>query len=183
MSTTLRFEGDRELTLEQYAITASAGIAWPSRWSASLAVGAVLGGRLEEPAGGHDLGTGLVATASVSRQWQRAPWFVTGTGSFGASRVPTQADGGGAGETLVGIDGRVGATAGRTVGPVSPYLLLRAFGGPVLWQLGGMDVVGTDTTHVQLGAGVSASFGPATVVLDVSALGERSASLGLSYRR
>jgi len=107
---------------------------------------------------------------------------VTGSLGAGASRTTTR-ESGGASHSLVGIDVlRVGAMAGRTFGPVSPYVMARGFGGPVLWTLDGMDVTGTDTSKFQLGAGVSATTSGLSFLLDVSALGERSASFGMSYR-
>ena len=77
----------------------------------------------------------------------------------------------------------LGAIAGRRFGGFSPYLLARLFGGPVMWRLDGEDLTGSDTTHVQLGAGASYTtpFG-LTAVVDVSAIGERSAALALSWR-
>jgi hypothetical protein len=80
-------------------------------------------------------------------------------------------------------DVRIGAIAGRTFGPVSPYVLARGFGGPVWWAVDGASTVGSDTRHFQLGAGLSltTSFG-LTIVADVSALGEQAASLGASWR-
>jgi hypothetical protein len=62
-------------------------------------------------------------------------------------------------------------------------VLARAFGGPVSWSIAGTDVVGSDTRHFQLGAGLSVvtSLG-LTVVVDVSAVGEQGASLGASWR-
>jgi hypothetical protein len=65
---------------------------------------------------------------------------------------------------------------------VSPYLLARAFGGPVFWELDAMAVGGTDTHHFQLGAGVSVTTGSLSVLVDVAALGEQAASLGVALR-
>jgi hypothetical protein len=113
------------------------------------------------------------------------PWFVTGSLGAGISRTTTlDGTAGGARQTLIGIDVlRAGVMAGRAFGVASPYLMARAFGGPVLWTLDAMDVQGTDTSKFQLGAGVSVSTASGlSLLLDVSALGERSASLGMAYR-
>jgi hypothetical protein len=46
-----------------------------------------------------------------------------------------------------------------------------------------MNVTGTDTSKFQLGAGANVTLpGNLSLQLDVSALGERSLSLGASYR-
>lgn len=163
-------------------MTATASYVRASRWSVRAAVGAVLGGTLEGEGRTHDIGPGLVAAASVSRQWRVRGFFVTGALGVGASRTTT-AEGGGAATSLVAIDLiRAGVMAGRSFGAASPYLLARGFGGPVLWSVDGMDVRGTDKYHVQLGAGVGVALSGLAILVDVSALGERSASLGVAYR-
>jgi hypothetical protein len=167
-------------------VTASLGYVTASRWSVRGSLGAVLGGALEEGGRTHDIGPGIVGAAGVSKQWARGDWFVTGSLGAGVSRTTTREDAPGAArQTLVGIDVlRLGVMAGRTFGVVSPYVMARGFGGPVLWTLDAMDVQGTDTSKFQLGAGVSvATASGLAVLLDISALGERSASLGVSYRR
>lgn len=63
----------------------------------------------------------------------------------------------------------------------SPYLLARACGGPVSWEIDGDGVAGSDTSHVLLGGGLNIAV-PAgfSAVVDVSAVGERSIAVGLS---
>ena len=62
-------------------------------------------------------------------------------------------------------------------------MLARGFGGPVSWTLDGESVTGTDTSKFQLGAGANVALpGELSMQLDVAALGERSISLGASYR-
>ena len=172
----------------QYAVTASGGYIGASRWSVRGSIGTVIDGALEGDGRTHDIGPGLIAAASVSKQWAFGDWFVTGSLGAGVSRTTTREGGSGMGDgeqqSLVGIDViRAGVMAGRTFGVASPYLMARGFGGPVLWTVDEMDVRGTDTSKFQLGAGVSVSTESGlSFLLDVSALGERSASLGMSYR-
>jgi hypothetical protein len=136
-------------------------------------LGAVLDGTLTDGMDTHDLGPGIVGGVAVSRPWSFGAFFVIGSAGFSASRATTPV------APLVGTDVRVGAVAGRRFGPVSPYLLARAFGGPVMWN----DLTGSDATHVQLGAGASVTTASGlSFLVDVSALGERSASLGVSLR-
>jgi hypothetical protein len=182
---TLRFSDDRELDISQLAVTASAGIARPSRFSARVSLGAVLDGSLEGEGRTYDVGPGFIVAASVAQQWISGDWFLTGTFSVAVSRTTTtESQPGASRETLIAVDvARGGVIAGRRFGPVAPYILARAFGGPVYWQLDAMDVSGTDVYHVQLGAGASVSTGSGfSVVLDVSALGEQAASLGIALR-
>ena len=183
--TTLVFGGEQYLDLRQSAVTVIGGYAWPSRISIRAALGVLAGGSLEGEGRTFDLGAGIVGSIGVARQWSRAPWFVTGSAGLGASRASTRetlaAGMHGPRVSLTAIDGRAGVTAGRTFGPFSPYLLARVFGGPVFWHWDGDATTGTDTRHFQLGAGASLAIGArATILVDLAALGERAASLGVA---
>jgi hypothetical protein len=164
-------------------VTASAGYIGASRWSVRGSLGSVLDGALEGEGRTHDIGPGVVVAVTASKQWAFGDWFVTGSLGAGASRTTTR-EAGGARQALIGIDViRLGAMAGRTFGIASPYVMARGFGGPVLWTLDAMDVRGTDTSKFQLGAGLSVTTASGlSLLVDVSALGEQSASLGMSYR-
>ncbi len=183
--TTLSFSGDLRPDLRQSAVTAIAGYAWPSRISVRAALGVLVGGSLEGEGKTFDLGAGIVGSVGVARQWASPPWFLTGSASLGISRTTTReqlATGmHGARDSLTAGDARGGITAGRTFGVVSPYLLARVFGGPVFWSWDGADTTGTDTHHFQLGAGASVSIGArVTLLVDLAALGERAASVGMA---
>ncbi len=184
MQSTLRFDGGREHDLAQTAATATIGLARPSRLSLRAAVGVVLDGSLEGEGRTYDIGPGFVITASVAKQWVSGDWFLTGSFSVSASRTTTTENvPGAARESLIAVDlARGGLTAGRSFGPISPYVLVRAFGGPVLWQIDAVDVTGTDVHHFQAGAGVSVTTGPLSVLVDIAALGEQAASLGVALR-
>lgn len=178
---TLRFTGDQELDIEQAALTASAGYRWSAHTTVRIAVGAVLDGALEADGRTHEIAPGLLAAVGVARQWQRGAWFATGTLGLAASRVTTAERGDAQRTALVATDLRVGVMAGRTFGPVSPYVLARGFGGPVMWTLDDDAVTGTDVYKHQLGGGVSiTTSGGVGVTLDLSLVGERAASLGVT---
>lgn len=159
--------------LEQYAVTASAGRAWPSGVAVRGFVGAVVDGTLTDGGTAVDLGPGYLGGVAASRPWPLGSFFLIGTASLGASH--TAADDS---DAVTAIDARVGAIVGRRFGPFSPYVLARAFGGPVMWG----QFTGGDATHVQLGAGFTLTVSGLAFLVDVSAVGERSASLGVSYR-
>lgn len=164
---------DGAVEIEETMVTASV-VRRRGAWSARATVGAIVDGELRAPDGVFDVGPGGLAAVGVARQWAPGPWFVTLTGSFGASVASTD-DG-----AIVATDLRVGAMAGVTVaGRVSPYAAARGFGGPVFWR----GASGSDDHHYQLGGGVAAALpGGVTVLVDVSALGERALSIGASYR-
>jgi len=131
-----------------------------------------------------DMGTGLVGSVSGSRRWSLGAdkkWFVTGSVTASAGTTHTS---GASSERFTATDLRGGVIAGRTFADrLSPYLLVRGFGGPVMWKVGGSDVTGTDTHHYQIGVGVSLAL-PIGLsgVIDLSLLGEQAASIGLSWR-
>jgi hypothetical protein len=142
----------------------------------------VIGGALED-AGGERFAMrpGVIASISGSRRFDLGAggWFAIGSLTASAASVGVEG-----GTRLTAFDLRLGAIAGRTFADtVTPYLLARAFGGPVFWTIDGEDVIGSDTRHVQLGAGlgVTTPLGLDAVV-DVSLVGEQSASLSLSWR-
>jgi len=80
-------------------------------------------------------------------------------------------------------DVRVGVTAGKTFGRARPYVVARAFGGPVSWHVAGQAITGSDSHHYQLGAGIALDL-PAHFDLSVEAapLGEQGLAAGLGYR-
>lgn len=189
MASRLGFDNDAgdELDIEQQGVTAFAGRSFGGDWSVRAGGGAVFGGTLtHDQMGEFEMGTGVVASVAAARRWTfggDGRWFADGSGTFGAGTLTTTAPDGT--ETrYTSVDLRFGVTAGRVFAErFSPYVLARAFGGPVFWEIAGESTVGTDKTHVQLGAGIAITL-PAnlTAVIDVSALGERSASAGVSLR-
>jgi len=82
---------------------------------------------------------------------------------------------------LSAFDARVGAMVGKTFGPLTPYAVARAFGGPVSWTLGGEEVSGGDAHHYTVGAGAALRLGRRlNLGVEGMALGERSATLSAS---
>lgn len=158
------------------------GYVLPSRLSIRGSVGAVLDGRLEGSGRIHDIGPGIIAAASIAKQWSFEPWFVTGTFGMAFSRTTTTEAG--MRQSLIATDlARVGVMAGRTVGIVNPYVLARGFAGPVFWRLDDEDVGGSDTHFFQLGLGMSVTtHGGLSLVVDVALLGEQSAALAVAMR-
>jgi hypothetical protein len=93
------------------------------------------------------------------------------TGSLGASLSWTHPGS----ESLLAFDGRVGVAAGKTIAHVvTPYLLARAFGLPVLWRNQGASVVANDAYHYQLGGGLVVRVGRFDLLVEGVPLGERA---------
>jgi hypothetical protein len=161
----------------------SGGYIWPSRTTLQVALGALIDGALVDGTNRYEESPGLLAAVTVAHPWRRGAWFATATLSLATARTHTGDDTlrGDMRVSLTAGDLRGGVMAGRRFGPFSPYVLARAFGGPVFWTIGDDDVTGTDVHHYQLGAGASlATARGLAVTVDASLLGERSASLGVS---
>lgn len=146
----------------------------------------MLGGSLELGGTTYDVEPGWLVAAAVSRSFAFAErWFVAGSITAGASSASTRVDAGVMDETatITAIDVRLGVIAGVTLWErLSPYVLARAFGGPVFWSLAGEEIRGSDQYHYQLGLGANASlpWWNLSVLVDGSVLGERALSIGVS---
>ncbi len=181
----LRFDDDSEPSITETSLVASGGYRWGDGWSVRLAAGAVLGGSLELGGSTYDVEPGWLVVAGVSRSFTFSErWFVSGSVTAGVSSASTRADApGGMDASLTAGDVRLGVIAGVTLWErLSPYVLARAFAGPVMWTLGGEDITGSDQHHYQLGVGTSVSlpWWSASVVVNGSLLGERALSIGIS---
>jgi hypothetical protein len=141
------------------------------RIALQLGAGYVFSGALEVGARRYDVEAGALVLVGAS--WrvvndEGAIPYVVFSASLGAMRAslhdlrdadqPSSA-------SYVAIDGRFGATLGKTFADiVSPYIALRVFGGPVFYDDDVEVRVGTDRYHVQPALGV---VGIVPGVLDV----------------
>src|SRR5262249_12727764 len=141
---------------------ATVSIDW--RVGPRITLGAMAGvtttGTLRAYGQSFDISPGPLFTAAISYraldEGDATP-FVLLTASLGVSLVQTKptAPAGGSNETMTAYDGRIGIAAGKTIARVvTPYVLARTFGLPILWRYQGTSVDGTDVYHYQLGAGL-----------------------------
>ena len=141
-----------------------------------------------------EVGAGAFLGGSItasSAQYAMAPGFA---GVVGASWRVVDADGAipfvlltsqisyasssASGAGYNAFDLRVGAAVGTTLWNVlAPYVVGRAFGGPIYWRYQGASVVGTDDHHWQVGAGFSLLLGRK---VDVFAEGVPLGELGVT---
>lgn len=167
--------------------TVSVSGAWliDERWTLRLQGGAIVGGSLQtddfvihdvEPGGVAALGIeyraligkGLVPFVDLSM-------FVSASWADTVAPESTKTIG------YFATDARLGARAGWNImGNAFPYVAVRAFGGPVQWQMAGEDVTGTDIYHYQLALGTAGQIGPVGFFVEWSGLGERAVSSGVS---
>lgn len=183
--TTLVFSGDLRVPLREQAVTASFEYRPGPAVSLSAAAGAVLDGRIGDGALRHDIGPGFVG--SMAGSWRLLGGsggpFVMLSAGLAFSTLPTSRVVAEQTERprLSALDIRGGLIAGATLlDRISPYGVVRAFGGPVWWSLPTGSITGTDAYHYQLGAGISVSL-PRGIDLFAEGvpLGEKRASAGL----
>jgi len=179
--TVLRF--DTSLRAAQTRAAALAVLAYlPTRSLAlELGVGATFAGALRLPDGKHEFLPGPSVSLAVASRFLDAPSYfalLTAVTSFSANRTEL----GAARASYAAYDLRLGAEFGlNLVDVLHPYVVARAFGGPVYWTYAGKSVTGTDIHHYQIGAGLAAGL-PAHLSLFVEGvpLGERAVSGGLA---
>jgi hypothetical protein len=174
-----------EADFTKQAVTVSLERRLGNRWTVGGALGSTVVGSLRPEGASFDLSPGpLVAVTGSFRaldEGRIAP-FVLFTASLGAAVDWTTPSGGGPSQSFSAFDARLGVAAGKTIADVvTPYLLARAFGGPILWREQGASVTGTDAYHYQLGAGVVVRLGAFDLDVEGVPLGERALVGGAGY--
>jgi len=78
-------------------------------------------------------------------------------------------------------DMRIGARATWNVkDQVFPFVATRVFGGPVNWELNGVQVTGSDVHHYQIALGAAIQFSSIGTFVEWAGLGEKALSVGFS---
>ncbi len=157
-----------------------------TRWSVQLAVGAAIAGELSFAGAEYQILPGPFVTVGGSYRVvdeDAKGWvpFVLVSASLGAAISWTREENVASPptETMTAFDGRVGVAVGKSIaGVVSPYLVARAFGLPVLWNIDGRNVTGTDANHYQLGLGAAVRIGKADLDVEGVPLGEQAIVAG-----
>lgn len=175
--------GSADASFTHYAATASLDRRIGDRWTLGGMLGATLGGSLDVDGVSSTLSPGPTGGVTASfrplDEGTVAPFVLLST-SVAASLAWTTPAGGGPSATFTAFDVRLGAAAGKSIAHVvTPYVLARAFGGPVLWSIAGAQATGTDAYHYQLGLGLVVSLGRVDVVAEGVPLGERAVVVGV----
>jgi hypothetical protein len=182
-STAIEFGGDLTAPETRGSVIASLAYQPTPRLTWQLAAGSTVGGRLTTPAGTYDFSAGPTGAVGASyRVVKGTKPFVLATANLSFSAATTQANGAttGARVSYDAFDLRLGGLVGTTLWQVlSPYAVVRAFGGPVYWQYLGASVTGTDAHHYQVGAGLTLLVvGRVDAFVEGVPLGERSLAAG-----
>jgi len=171
------------------------------QWAYSLSFvavlkrGTVLGGALGPLAGGDLYGAGdrwqlrpgVVWSFTIARRFlgtRPAVPFLLVAGIFSGSSASTVRLSDGQRVGLHALDAKADLSLGWTLGDAwSPYLAVRAFGGPVFWRPDDQLRLGSDLYHVSVAAGFNLNIANrVSVYFDGAFLGMRGLSGGLALR-
>ena len=150
------------------------------RLTLEAGAGPFLGGSITTPVARYALAPGLASALGGS--WRllepdgAVPFMLlTAQLSYVSSNAPE-------GTGYNAFDLRLGAVVGWTLGrALAPYVVGRAFGGPVYWRYQGAAITGTDDRHWQVGAGLSLRIGRTDVFAEGVPLGEQGATAGAGF--
>jgi len=207
-TTDIRFTDGYEPRLHQKAAAVSLARFLERGWTLRLTAGAIVDGEMDGDGEHHEYVIPgafavvqankrfidekgavpfLMGTFAFSFSWGRTrqtePPYLQGDPSIYAgdpTLVPARAPL----VDIVSLDFRIGAVVGYTFWDVwSPYLAVRAFGGPILWEHDGERTLGTDRYHAQAAIGSSIFLGDSGLALfvDWSPFLERSFSAGAGW--
>lgn len=160
-STAIRFDADTKPEETRDNVLVSLACRPSRRLTLEAGGGALTGGRLRVHDVDYEFGPGPLAMLGASWRALDARGtqpFVLFTSQLAFISTATRQNGSAAFPSVgyQAFDLRLGAAAGWTIWNVlSPYAVVRAFGGPVFWQYQGASVVGTDTHHYQVGGGLA----------------------------
>jgi hypothetical protein len=179
--TELKFD-DLHARQQRNAIVATAAYAPTRRLTLQVSAGAAFAGVLRAPNGTHEFSVGPTGAAGLVYTLLEGRPFVALSGVLSASHATTRRGGRGESVNYDAFDLRLGLIAGTTVFDIlSPYIVARAFGGPVFWAYEGRAQTGTDLVHYQLGAGLTLRpIASIAVFVEGVPLGERSLLGGAS---
>jgi len=180
--TTIMF-GERRARLRQQAFAVSVDKRLSQRFTLQLALGGIFNGHLEFEGTRHTL-SGIAATVAGSYRLvdeKGARPFVIGTASLGQSFLETRENE--VSTPLAATDARIGVVVGKSFGNVfAPFVVARAFGGPVVWSRGDGTLVGSDRFKYNLGVGALVLAGRGVdAAIEVSFLGEKRVTTGVGF--
>jgi hypothetical protein len=184
----LIFDGKTYVDIERRAAVATYERRLATKWNLQFAAGGIITGTLAVGNQRHTFGPGWTAGVSTSYRALDGsgsrPFLLFGaTLAFAGATTREENKSDAPSVSYLAGDFRLSAVLGKTFfQALSPYLVVRGFGGPIAWQINGKDARGTDTYKFQVGAGLSVSM-PRRLdaFLEFVPLGEKALSTGLGY--
>jgi hypothetical protein len=187
LKSTLRFDDDAEseVDIQMNTVAVSGGVSINTRWTMHLALGMILNGKLN-PDKGPDSDVKPGGFASIGFEYSaltgnRYKPYLDLSVTLGASITETENSVDKSKTKYMSTDLRFGARGSWNYkNRVFPFTAVRVFGGPVMWEINGKDVTGSDIYHYMMSVGSAFKFGSMVLSLEWAGLGERSLKVGLS---
>jgi len=183
--TAIRFNGDMRVDETRQIAFATVDYRLTPEWTFELALGSIFGGSLRSDPAEFDVRPGLLVAAGASWRVLEAdgarPFIaLTAQIAFAAASTRIGSDPAAPSASYDALDARLGAVTGWPLWQtVTPYVLARAFGGPVYWQYQGATLTGGDVHHFQVGGGLLLRIGQQfDVFAEGVPLGEQGVSAG-----
>lgn len=182
-STRIRWSNTPNGDLERDSVFVTSEKRFGDKTAIQIGAGATVGGSLESGGLRYRLGPGWAGFGSVSVRAVDGEdlmplVLVTGSISFSSARtavLPLENDS----ATLTAVDFRAGVVVGKTLyDRLTPFIVLRGFGGPVAWSVRGSSQSGTDVYHYQVGGGLVAQLPPFDLYAEWSFFGEQAVTAG-----
>lgn len=186
-ASTLVFDGSTRVGIDRRAVFATLERRMSSQWTLQVAAGGIAIGSLKVNGDTYSFGPGWSAGLSASYRaldGRGAKPFLLLGGTLAFAGARTQGVAHDAPRVgYVAGDLRLSVVVGKTFfQALSPYALVRGFGGPIWWQINGKDVLGTDAYKFQIGAGLAVALPKGLdVFVEGVPLGEKALSTGLGY--
>jgi hypothetical protein len=135
----------------------------------------------------YEIRPGVVWALTIGRRWfgsKPAMPYLLVIGTFSGSLASTRRESDGQIGTLLAFDNKADVSMGWTIGEAfSPYLAVRAFGGPILWKQDGQQRLAGDLYHVSLACGFNLNIdNRVSAFFDGAFLGARGLSGGFAVR-
>ena len=188
LNSTIRFddEAESEFDIKMNTVSVSGGIPLGERGTMNLVVGVILNGELKsETDPYYDIKPGgfasIVFEYSALTGKKFKP-YIDCSLVLGGSMAETENTDDKSKIDYMSSDARLGVRSSWNINNrVFPFAAIRAFGGPVMWEIKGEDVIGSDIYHYQVAIGSAMQLGPTIAYFEWAGLGEQSLKTGLSF--
>lgn len=188
LNSTLQFddEAESEFDIKMNTVAISGGIPLNERWTMYASIGMILNGELNPETGpdynlkpGGFAAIGFEYNAIIGKGYKP---YVDLSVILGVAMAETDNSDNKSKTDYISTDVRLDIRSSWKVNNrFFPFAAVRVFGGPIMWNIDGDDVAGTDIYHYHLSIGSAVKVGPTVAFLEWAGLGEQSFKAGLSF--
>jgi len=176
---------ESEFDVKMNTVAVSGGIPISERWTIQASIGMILNGELSPETGSdYDINPGGFASIDLDYNVFAGkgfkPYFDLSV-MLGAAMAETEKSDDKIKTDYISTDVRLSVRSSWNVkNRLFPFAAAGLFGGPILWEIDGKDVTGTDIYHYHFSIGSAIKLGPTVAYMEWAALGEQSLKAGLS---